>query len=300
MNVLNRLNSIIVITLIAVAILIAVRYLATPKQALGNLASRVSDGSPEPVLVHYRIDGRACGGELFKPPGDGPFPAVLYNHGSAPGMLNSQASKAIGPLFASHGFVFLMPYRRGQGLSAAAGPYIGDEISSAFAHGGMAESERTMTRLLSGEHLQDQLGALQWLKSQPYVLAGQVAVAGNSFGGVESVLGAETGSYCAAIDASGGAESWAQSPSLRALMIRSVRASKSPIFFFQAANDYDTSPTNELSAAMRAVGKNAQVKIYPPFGHSAREGHSFAYAGSDVWFPDVLAFVKTYCTRRAP
>ena len=300
MKVLNRLDSILVITLTAVVILLGVRYLATPKQARGSLARSVRDSSPEPVLVHYRIDGRAYGGELFKPPGDGPFPAVLYNHGSAAGMLNSQASKAIGPLFASHGFVFFMPYRRGQGLSAAAGPYIGDEISGAFAHGGIAESERTLTRLLSGKHLQDQLGALQWLKSQPYVLAGHVAVAGNSFGGVESVLGAETGSYCAAIDASGGAESWAQSPSLRALMLRSVRAAKSPIFFFQAANDYDTSPTKELSAAMRTVGKNAQVKIYPPFGHSAREGHSFAYAGSDVWFPDVLAFLKIYCTPPGP
>jgi len=300
MNVLKRLTSILVITSIAVVIAIAFRYLATPKQAIGGLASGVRDSSPEPVLVHYQIDGRGYGGELFKPPGNGPFPAVLYNHGSAPGMLNSQASKAIGPRFASHGFVFFMPYRRGQGSSAGAGPYIGDEISSAFAHGGMAESERTLTRILSGDHLQDQLGALQWLKSQPYVLAGQVAVAGNSFGGVESVLGAETGSYCAAVDASGGAESWAQAPSLRALMIRSVQASKSPIFFFQAANDYDTSPTRELSAAMRSVGKNAQVKIYPPFGHSAREGHSFAYAGSDVWFPDVLAFVKTYCTRGTP
>ena len=300
MNGPSRLIRILVIALIAVVMALAFRYLAAPKQAIGHLATGVKDGSPEPVLIHFRIGGRAYGGELFKPPGDGPFPAVLYNHGSAPGMLNSQASEAIGPLFASHGFVFFMPYRRGQGLSAAAGPYIGDEISRAFAHGGMAESERTMTRLLSGEHLQDQLGALQWLKSQPYVLAGQVAVDGNSFGGVESALGAETGAYCAAVDASGGAESWAQSPSLRALMIRSVRASKSPIFFFQAANDYDTSPTKELSAAMRAVGKNARVKVYPPFGHSARDGHSFAYAGSDVWFPDVLAFLTTYCTRRAP
>lgn len=264
------------------------------------LPVRALASSSEPMLAHYESDGRAYGGELFKPPGDGPFPAVLYNHGSAPGMLNSQASKAIGPLFASHGFVFFMPYRRGQGLSAAAGPYIGDEISSANAHGGMAEGERTMTRLLSGEHLHDQLDAMRWLKSQPYVLAGQVAVAGNSFGGVESVLGAETGSYCAAVDASGGAESWALSPSLRALMIRSVRASKSPIFFFQAANDFDTSPTKELATAMRTAGKKAQVKIYPPYGHSAREGHSFAYAGSDVWFPDVLTFLKTYCLRRTP
>jgi hypothetical protein len=122
-------------------------------------------------------------------------------------------------------------------------------------------------------------------------------VAGNSFGGVESLLGAETGSYCAAVDASGGAESWSQSPSLRALLTKSARAAKSPVFFFQAANDFDTAPSEALSAEMRHAGKDVEVKVYPPFGSSAREGHSFAYAGSDVWFPDVLAFLQRHCAR---
>jgi hypothetical protein len=44
-------------------------------------------------VVRFESDGRTLGGELFKPPGSGPFPALLYNHGSAPGVLNSQASK---------------------------------------------------------------------------------------------------------------------------------------------------------------------------------------------------------------
>ena len=68
---------------------------------------------------------------LYRPGGPGPFPAVLYNHGSAPGMLNTQAFDALGPLFASRGWVFFAPYRRGQGLSASAGPYIGDQIAAA-------------------------------------------------------------------------------------------------------------------------------------------------------------------------
>ena len=46
---------------------------------------------------------------------------------------------------------------------------------------------------------------------------------------------------------------------------------------------------------MRSAGKTAEVKVYPPFGLSAREGHSFAYAGSESWFPDVLAFLTKYC-----
>jgi hypothetical protein len=56
-------------------------------------------------------------GVLYKPEGAGPFPAVVYNHGSAPGMLSKQAFEALGPVFASRGWVFFGPYRRGQGLA---------------------------------------------------------------------------------------------------------------------------------------------------------------------------------------
>ena len=41
-------------------------------------------------------------GELYKPEGKGPFPAIVYNHGSAPVMLSTQAFQALGPVFTSH------------------------------------------------------------------------------------------------------------------------------------------------------------------------------------------------------
>ena len=66
-------------------------------------------------------------GVVYRPEGKGPFPAVVYNHGSAAGMLSKTGFDALGPVFASHGWVFFGPYRRGQGLSASAGPYIGDQ-----------------------------------------------------------------------------------------------------------------------------------------------------------------------------
>src|SRR5437762_8724614 len=75
-------------------------------------------------------------GVLYKPEGTGPFPAVIYNHGSAPGMMSKEAFAALGPVFAGHGWVFFGPYRRGQGLSASAGPYIGDQIAAAEKAGG--------------------------------------------------------------------------------------------------------------------------------------------------------------------
>ena len=122
-------------------------------------------------------------------------------------------------------------------------------------------------------------------------------MAGNSFGGIETVLGAERGNYCAAIDSAGAAESWAQAPELRSLMTRAVRNSNAPIFFFQAANDYDLSLSKTLSAAMRDAGKTYEVKIYPPYGISAQEGHTFGYFGSSVWADDVFRFLEQHCAK---
>jgi acetyl esterase/lipase len=120
-------------------------------------------------------------------------------------------------------------------------------------------------------------------------------VSGNSFGGIEAVLGAERGSYCAAIDSAGAAQSWEDAPEVQALMTRAVRNSRAPIFFFQAANDYDLSPSRTLSAAMKAAGKEYEIKIYPAFGDSAQDGHSFGYFGGEVWGSDVFRFLNQHC-----
>jgi carboxymethylenebutenolidase len=135
--------------------------------------------SDEPDVVSFRSGEITLQGTLYRPEGKGPFPAVVYNHGSAPGMLSQQAFEALGPVFASHGWVFFGPYRRGQGLSASAGPYIGDEIAAAKKKGGMAAGAATMVRLLETDHLNDQLAALAWLRTQKFVDPDRIAVAGN-------------------------------------------------------------------------------------------------------------------------
>ena len=102
----------------------------------------------------------------------------------------------------------------------------------------MTAGAATMVRLLETDHLNDQLAALAWLRTQSFVNRDRIAVAGNSFGGIEVVLGAERRSYCAAVDSAGAAQSWEDAPEVQALMTRAVRNSRAPIFFFQAENDY--------------------------------------------------------------
>jgi dienelactone hydrolase len=307
------------------------------------LSSQSQAALATPETVSFQSGNLTLHGILYKPEGSGPFPALVYNHGSAPGMLNSEAFEELGPLFARRGWMFFAPYRRGQGLSAAAGPFIGDEIAAArktrtlvgflvavpsvlllllpivrkrreWIHSvwglGLAlfaafavnvsatrAGAATMVRLLETDHLDDQLAAFQWLQMQGVVEGERIATAGSSFGGIEAVLGAERVGYCAAIDASGGAESWATAPQLRALMARAVRNSRAPIMFFQAENDFDLSPTRTLSAEMKNSGKVFEARIYPAFGKSRSDGHSFAWSGSAVWADDVFRFLDTHCTR---
>lgn len=269
--------------------------LASPANSVTLPASHTTLAGAE--VVSFPSGKLTLRGTLYKPEGKGPFPAVVYNHGSAPGMLSKMAFEALGPIFARHGWVFFGPYRRGQGLSASAGPYIGDEIEAAQKKGGISAAAATMVRLLETDHLNDQLAALAWLRAQNFVKPDQIAVAGTSFGGIETVLGAERASYCAAVDSSGASESWSEAPELQALMTRAVRNSRAPIFFFQAKNDYDLSPSRKLSAVMKGAGKEFEMKIYPPFGKSVQDGHTFGYFGSAVWSADVFRFLDKHCRR---
>jgi carboxymethylenebutenolidase len=88
----------------------------------------------------------------------------------------------------------------------------------------------TMAGLLETDYLDDQIAALACLRKQNFVQPNRIAVAGNSFGGIETVLGVQRGGYCAGIDSAGGAQSWAH-PELQSLMTRSVRNATAPIFF---------------------------------------------------------------------
>lgn len=88
---------------------------------------------------------------------------------------------------------------------------------------------------------------------------------------------------------------WAEAPELRGVMIRAARASRAPMFLFQAENDFDLSPSQTLEREMTAAGKTVQFQIYPPYGTTHGQGHNFAWLGGDVWGADVLAFLQRHC-----
>ena len=170
-----------------------------------NESPAVRDSAASPMNkkeVVFQSGELTLHGVVYMPDGSGPFPAVLWNHGSYSDPM--VAFDRLAPTFTEQGWVFFGPFRRGQGLSSSAGPYIEDEIERAGKSGGMKAKAAKAVSLLTREHLDDQLAAYAWLKEQSYVIVKRIAVGGNSFGGIETVLGAERVPYCAAINGAGG------------------------------------------------------------------------------------------------
>lgn len=262
--------------------------------------AKAPSGSPTPLTGSVVDYGRGpfgipLRGVLYVPAGPGPFPVLLYAHGSAPGSSNNQAFEAIAPEFTSRGWAVFAPYRRGQGLSSEAGPLITDEIAAARRAGGTDEAQARLAQLLADDHMNDHAQAFGWLWQRGFVDSRRVAVMGNSLGGVLALLSAEQLGACAAVNAAGGAESWDAAPALRALMIRAASRAEAPVLFMQAQNDVNLSPSRVLAAVMRRSGKRVAVRIYPPFGETAADGHSFAYRGVATWGPDVRKFLADSC-----
>lgn len=152
-----------------------------------------------------------------------------------------------------------------------------------------------MVVTLNEVHLQDQLAALEYIKSLPYVDQKRLAVMGASFGGIQTILAAERGAgYRVAVDCSGAAKSWKGSADLRAQLTVAARKSTIPVFFLQAQNDYDLTANRVLSEEVKKAGKFAETKTYPAFGSGAKgqEGHNFCWQGTNIWGPDVLEFIE--------
>jgi carboxymethylenebutenolidase len=237
-----------------------------------------------PSEVTYATSPGSLRGFLYRPEGRGPFPAVIFNHGSEqePGDMLDEAE-----FYVRHGFVLFAPHRRGQGASADAGEYVDEEW---IARG---EQPETLVELLEAQ-VDDVAAAVSYVRALPEVDSTRVALVGCSFGGIETLLAAERDlGLRAAVDFAGGAAMWARNHPLQERMKRAARGATVPVFFIQAANDFDTAPSRILSDTMQRANLPARVRIFPATGSTALDGHTFCNGSADpAWGPDVLAFLR--------
>jgi dipeptidyl aminopeptidase/acylaminoacyl peptidase len=227
-------------------------------------------------------------GFLFKPDRPGPFPGLIWNHGSEKNPGTSPQFDAVAAVFAPAGYVVFAPMRRGHGKSE--GRYIEDDLRNQYGEARNA----LQVRLLEGGQLDDQLAGLAYLKSLPYVDQNRLAVAGCSYGGIQTLLGAERGAgYKAAVAMSPAAQSWNRNPLLQERLLSAVQKIEIPVFLIQPPRDASLSPSRVLGDEFRRLGKPYAGKVYPDDIPEDMRTHCFGGArrGSSVWAKDVLAFL---------
>ncbi|HEY6766064.1 MAG TPA: alpha/beta fold hydrolase [Candidatus Sulfotelmatobacter sp.] len=273
--------------------------------ALATTAEGYESGGPETVVVH---NGPATlHALLWRPQGHGPFPAILLNHGSGRtreelkrlGPYERQAD-ILGPVFARHGYVFLFLFRRGVGLSADQGTNAVDMMNSEFSAHGQEARNKLQLQLLENREMSDALSGLAFLRTLPDVDPRNVALVGHSFGGSLTLLMAEREPNVRAVVVfSNAGYSWDRSPELRARLLTVMAHIGTPVLFIHAANDYSLAPGEALDARLQQLGKPHLLKIYPPIGQTADDGHGFLFLGVSIWEPDVFAFLDEHMRSRS-
>jgi carboxymethylenebutenolidase len=272
---------------------------------LSGVAFGQSSHSMAPETVTIPSGTLHLAGFLWKPAGPGPFPAVLFNHGRSDDPQNqtkeltiTATARILGPVFARHGYVFLHPFRRGEGLSADQGPFIGDLLQREELTRGEDARKHLQFVLLTTDHLDDGMASLSYLKGLADVDPRRVAVAGHSFGGQITLLEAARDPAVRAVVTFGAAaHSWGESEETRANMLDAISRIGAPILILHAANDYSVAPGRAMDAELAGLSKPHLLKIYPTVGESATDGHNFLYTNVAIWESDVFRFLDEHVKR---
>ena len=224
---------------------------------LSLMACVTTGGSVTYSTGQYTLKGHLC-----KPEGNGPFPAVIYNHGGV-GRIIGGAPKETCAGLAKSGFVGFSPIRR-------------------------------PTRPLSG-HLDDVMAAVNHVKGLPYVDRRRIGIMGFSRGGLLTYQAAarNNGFKAVVIMAT------AMGRSGRGLDLGEAASINAPILVLVAENDIGSNrtfgmnileATKKVTRALEAAGKDVRLIVYPPYGD---DGHTLFFDVGDYW-PDVVRFLKRH------
>ncbi len=243
-----------------------------------------------PWRVTYPSAGRDLTGYLFVPPGEGPFPALVINHGSQ-GLPPASSAwiKEVASAMHRIGHAVCFPVRRGYDDNP--GPPFASFLTA--PEGSDAWGHQTVEAL--SQETDDVLAALVWLANQPQVDPGRLALMGSSFGGIVTVFAAARPSRAkAAVSFATAAMMWHRAPAMQAALLAAVGQAKVPLFLIQAANDFTLAPLYAMGAELAGQGKPHEARVYAPVGSTNLDGHLFIRSSVAVWGPDVQRFLERW------
>ena len=222
---------------------------------------------------------------IFRPPGPGPFPLVLMNHGKAPGNPAFQGRSRyidISREFIERGYAVAIPMRRG--FSKSGGQYIDGGCN--LEGNGNAQAD-------------DAEGVLRYAIQQPWVDPSRILVMGQSHGGLTTIaLGARNiANVKALVNFAGGLRRNEIGCQWQLSLIDAFadfgKKTKVPSVWFYGANDSYFNPelARNLHAAYTKTGTDAKLIAYGPFKNDSH-GMSSSPEGVAIWWPETEALLK--------
>jgi dienelactone hydrolase len=228
---------------------------------------------------------------VYKPEGPGPFPVVIYNHGSRTEQDREEMPFVyVGYMLTASGYVVVVPERRGYGKSD--GQTFGEAV-------GEDRGERFVRRVQ--EETDDVLAAAEFVKTLPYADSVRMGVMGWSFGGITSVFAASRSDrFRVVIDQAGAALTWPRSPEMRRELKEAAARVRVPLLGMVAENDRTTESVKAVVQEVKAHGATAKLIVYPIFtprrdaGGTAPGHMIFGVEGWRIWEADAKEFLARY------
>lgn len=263
--------------------------------AAAGLVPLVAPRAQQPYTeISYQSGRLRIQGYFYQPTGSGPFPTLIYNHGSrVQAELQPIPWVRLAGLYVAAGYAVLVPERRGYGRSE--GPTwseaVGGDVGSVLISRLQAEAD-------------DVLAAAEYLRTLPSADISRLGITGWSLGGIITLFAiSRSRGFRAAIDQAGGALTWRSSPALQAALTQAVRIATCPVLLMDAQNDAAPEAIPTLSRVMDAAGLPHRLIMYPPFTPTAQvasvaPGHLlFSAEGLPIWGRDAIGFFDTYLRR---
>jgi dienelactone hydrolase len=220
----------------------------------------------------YPSGGLKIKGYLYRPAGAGPFPAIIYSHGSRTRAELSEPGRYewLAYRLARVGYVVFVAERRGYGGSEGQGVVGGEGGVNSLRYGVRDE-------------VKDVLAALAFLRGRPEVNGTRIALVGKSLGGLVSLAtAAEDPGVQGVVSLAGGYGFGARMMSPEMLFVQetvrdAARSIRAATLLLHAQNDRIVPPdvSKWVYQELQQRGVTSTLKVYPPFKVGGREveGH---------------------------
>jgi len=266
---------------------------------IGEAAYAQFGVSTEDVRIPVADGSYSISVRIVRPQGEGRFGAVVLNHGVAgtraermresPDQLLDAAS-----VFARHGYVVVLPLRRGFGVTG--GDYAEDPGPCSNPDFRKAESAAS----------EDVMAAYDYARKLSYVDGSRMILAGQSAGAMVSIFTAAMRAPQGLVAVLGFAAGRGGNPEYRPgvpcaiepvakLLDGLGQKIKVPVLFHYAQNDryFNPATTKLWYDRFTAGGAKADYVMQPDFGSDGHYVFS-AQGGSKIWLPAVEHFLKEY------